>query len=315
MSQPSGTQPRSFWREPRAWLQSFWTFSRPHTVIGTSLSVWALYAIAVDTVGEQSLSGASVAAIAWLACLGGNIYIVGLNQLTDVGIDRINKPHLPIAAGEFAPAQARWLVGLSGSSALAIAALSGRWLFATIATSLIVGTAYSLPPIRLKRSPLLAALCILFVRGVVVNLGLFLHFTSAIAGRELLTPSVWALSGFIFVFTIAIAIFKDVPDLEGDKQFNITTLTILLGKRSVFNIARWIASSCYLGLIAVSLVWEVDLNPVFLVATHFLLLGGLWWRSRGVDLDRKPEIVSFYQFIWKLFFLEYLLLPAACWLA
>src|SRR3712207_8755450 len=38
---------------------------------------------------------------AMLACLCGNVYIVGLNQLEDVEIDRINKPHLPIAAGEF----------------------------------------------------------------------------------------------------------------------------------------------------------------------------------------------------------------------
>ncbi|NEQ10646.1 MAG: homogentisate phytyltransferase, partial [Moorea sp. SIO4E2] len=29
--------------QPAAWLYSFWKFSRPHTIIGTSLSIFALY--------------------------------------------------------------------------------------------------------------------------------------------------------------------------------------------------------------------------------------------------------------------------------
>ncbi|KAG5560972.1 hypothetical protein RHGRI_004107 [Rhododendron griersonianum] len=29
-----------------------------------------------------------------------NLYAVGLNQLTDVEIDKVNKPYLPLASGE-----------------------------------------------------------------------------------------------------------------------------------------------------------------------------------------------------------------------
>jgi hypothetical protein len=53
-------------------------------------------------------------AVAGLACLLGNLYIVGLNQLEDVDIDRINKPHLPMAAGEFTLTDGRWIVSLAG---------------------------------------------------------------------------------------------------------------------------------------------------------------------------------------------------------
>ena len=35
-----------------------------------------------------------------LALLCGNGYIVGINQIYDVDIDTINKPFLPVAAGE-----------------------------------------------------------------------------------------------------------------------------------------------------------------------------------------------------------------------
>ena len=31
---------------PQSWVRAFWEFSRPHTIVGTSLSVLALYAIA-----------------------------------------------------------------------------------------------------------------------------------------------------------------------------------------------------------------------------------------------------------------------------
>ncbi len=122
----------------------------------------------------------------------------------------------------------------------------------------------------------------------------------------------WTLTLFIVIFTIAIAIFKDVPDMEGDRQYNITTFTILLGKKAIFNLSRWVITVCYLLMIALGIVWLSDLNLTFLIISHLGLLALLWWRSQQVDLDSKAEIASFYQFIWKLFFWEYLLFPAAC---
>ncbi|MGK7893965.1 MAG: homogentisate phytyltransferase [Xenococcus sp. (in: cyanobacteria)] len=298
------------------WLSSLWKFSRPHTIIGTSLSVLALYLISLAT----GNSGNSIFAdlnlelmlAAWTACLCGNVYIVGLNQLTDVEIDRINKPHLPLASGAFSLSQGRWIVGITGFLAIAIAILSGWWLFATVVISLLLGTIYSLPPIRLKQFPFFAAFCILTVRGIIVNLGLFLHFSQKFQLEEMITSTVWALTLFILLFTIAIAIFKDVPDLEGDKKYNIATFTLILGKSKVFNISRSVITLCYLGMVFAGIFWLNSINAGFFVGYHLVLLVLLWWRSRKVDLEEKSAISSFYQFIWKLFFLEYLLFPLAC---
>lgn len=316
MSQVSPTYSRNLFQEPLAWLYSFWKFSRPHTIVGTTLSVWALYAIALAT-NHSSISFTNFGEMleAWLACLCGNVYIVGLNQLEDVAIDKINKPHLPVAAGEFSLQQGWWLVGIGSSMALILAALGGKWLLATVGISLSIGTAYSLPPIRLKRFPFLAAMCIFTVRGVIVNLGLFLHFNLRLSGREFVPDAVWLLTAFILVFTVAIALFKDVPDMEGDKEYNITTFTLLLGKKAIFRVVLWIISACYLGAIAASWVWPIQIDPVFIAAAHLGLLSLLWQRSREVNLENKPEIARFYQLIWKLFFLEYLLFPIACFLA
>lgn len=306
------------------WLYAFWKFSRPHTIIGTSLSVLGLSAIALsdklDLLWDDGLfvsASLATVAIAWIACLCGNIYIVGLNQLEDIEIDQINKPDLPLASGEYSLRQGRFIVGLTGLSAIILALLGGPFLWATVGISLGLGTAYSLPPIRLKRFPFWAALCIFTVRGVIVNLGLFCHFSWAFSGDTAwnlpaIPPTVWVLTLFILVFTFAIAIFKDIPDIEGDRQYNITTFTIRLGTVSVFNLARGVLTVCYLGMILASVPLQGYLNPVFLAFVHLVLLSVLWWRSMNVDLEDRKAIARFYQFIWKLFFLEYLLFPIAC---
>jgi homogentisate phytyltransferase / homogentisate geranylgeranyltransferase len=294
-------------------LSSLWKFSRPHTIIGTSLSVFALYTIAIATT-HSPISATSIIQLlgTWIACLLGNVYIVGLNQLYDVEIDRVNKPDLPLASGKLSITQGKWIVGVTGILAIAIAALLGKWLLVTVALSLAIGTAYSLPPIRFKQYPLLAAFCILTVRGCIVNLGVFSHFNRVLAGRDSLPTSIWVLTLFILVFTVAIAIFKDVPDLEGDRQYQIETFTIVLGKSAVFNFTRWAITLAYLGTIAAGILISSTINLWFLVISHAGLLGLFWWRSQDIDLDKKESIANFYQFIWKLFFWEYLVFPIAC---
>ena len=299
------------------WFYALWKFSRPHTIVGTSLSVMGLYLIAIAS--SISFHQWSQLLGTWIACLCGNLYIVGLNQLEDIEIDQINKPHLPLAAGEFTKTQGQLIVGITGVLALVLAGLLGPFLFGMVGISLVIGTAYSLPPIRLKRFPFWAALCIFTVRGAIVNLGLFLHFNQVLAnpvpGKIFVLPEVWALTLFIVVFTFAIAICKDIPDIEGDRQYNITTFTIQMGAPTVFNLARWVLTTCYLGIALAGVLWLPGVNLVFLVTTHLVVLGLMWWRSLGVDLQDKSAIASFYQFIWKLFFLEYLMFPVACLLA
>ncbi len=303
-----------------SWLYSFWKLSRPHTIIGTSLSVLGLYLIALSDIIPIWDTGIGVSlhlislGISWIACLCGNVYIVGLNQLEDIEIDQINKPHLPLAAGEYSRNQAQCMIATTGILALILAGFQGQFLLATVAISLILGTAYSLPPIRLKRFPFWAAFCIFTVRGVIVNLGIFLHFQQVISTETspLITPSVWALTLFILVFTFAIAIFKDIPDIDGDRQYNITTFTIRLGSRAVFNLARWVLTLCYISMMAGSLILKTDVNPIILSLTHLGAFSLMLWRSTSVNLESQREIAQFYQFIWKLFFLEYLMFPLAC---
>ena len=149
-------------------LINFIRFSRLHTIIGTSLSIVVLYFIATSYGDEYN---SNLALLGWtlLSCLGANIYIVGLNQITDVEIDKINKPYLPLASGAFSMRVGYLITFGSLIVSLVIATYLGKYLLGTVLLSLVLGTAYSLPPFRLKRFPFWAAFCIIAVRGLIVN--------------------------------------------------------------------------------------------------------------------------------------------------
>jgi len=112
---------------------------------------------------------------------------------------------------------------------IVLALTQGLLETAAVVTALVVGAAYSLPPVRLKRFPLAAALCISGVRSAVVNLGMYGHFALVFGGALTIAPSVWALTAFVLPFSFAIAVLKDVPDMEGDRRYRIATFTVRLG--------------------------------------------------------------------------------------
>ena len=68
--------------------------------------------------------------------LATNLFIVGLNQVTDVDIDRINKPWLPIASGALSMPAARRLVWAALALALGLGALAGPWALAAFAVGI-----------------------------------------------------------------------------------------------------------------------------------------------------------------------------------
>ncbi|MFT0813983.1 homogentisate phytyltransferase [Synechococcus sp. OH20] len=294
--------------------QVLWRFARPHTVYGTSASVLGLYLLAGFVAAgslQPVLSALPQLGLAWAACLAANVYIVGLNQLTDVEIDRVNKPHLPLAAGSLSWRQGLGIVVACGAASLLLAAAGIPYLLLTVLLSNGIGTAYSLPPLRLKRFPLAASACIYSVRGLIVNLGLYSHFQQVMQGRvELSAPIVW-LTGFMSIFGLVIALFKDIPDMEGDRQFAIATFSLRFGPERISRFCITILAFCYLGFIGVGISLPLAGNGLWLLVGHLLGLGILLCYGVHLDLSRRDAIVGYYQLIWKLFYLEYLLYPWA----
>jgi homogentisate phytyltransferase/homogentisate geranylgeranyltransferase len=282
-------------------LVVLWRFSRPHTIIGTALSVVGLWAISENARGVPDL------AATLLVGLMVNVAIVGVNQITDVEIDRINKPFLPIAAGALSLSGARAIVIACTVLPLVLAVTQGSVETVAVAAGLAVGALYSLPPFRLKRFPVAASLCITGVRSIVVNLGVYWHFAGEI------DPPVWALCLFVLPFSFAIAVLKDVPDIEGDRAYSIRTFTVRLGGRRVFQIGLAALGLAYAGMIFVApFALAGSAQPAVLVGGHVAAAALLLYWSRQADPRDRTGFTRFYMRVWALFFLEYLLVPIAC---
>jgi homogentisate phytyltransferase / homogentisate geranylgeranyltransferase len=290
-----------------------WRFSRPHTIIGTTLSVIGLYVIAVAELPTVA-AGEGLGDLAWtlLAAWCVNVFIVGINQLEDVEIDRVNKPFLPVASGELSVPAARRLVAACAVVPIALALTQGLVELAGVVAGLVVGTAYSVPPLRLKRFPTLAALSITGVRAVVVNIVIALHFSRSLGGEPGTVPGpVWALCLFVIPFAFAIAILKDLPDAEGDRRHRIATFTLRLGPRRVLAIAMAALTAGYLGMALIGPFVVPGVQPLVLAGGHLAALAYLWLARAGTDPGDPASATRFYMRVWALFFLEYLLVPLA----
>lgn len=285
-------------------------FSRPHTIVGTTLSIVALYLLAL-AYAEPPSGSTALLLITLVSCLGANLFIVGLNQLTDVEIDRINKPYLPLASGAFSIHTGRWLIFSGLAISLLLAVYAGKYLLLTVVLSLLLGTAYSLPPIRLKRFYFWAAFCIITVRGLIVNLLLFLHFHWLLNGTQRVPILVWWLTAAIFTYGLVIAWFKDMPDTEGDRAYSINTLSLRLGVEAVFRIGNILLIGLFLLLVGLPFWTEIPVNEALFSFGHALMLGLLLWSIRRVDLAQQASIARYYQTIWLLFFAEYILFAIA----
>lgn len=116
------------------------------------------------------------------ALLFGNGYIVGINQIYDVKIDKVNKPFLPLASGALSQGVA-WILVLSFAVAglFTTSLFFGPFISTLYALGLLLGTLYSVPPFRMKRYAFASFTVVAIVRGFLLNFGVY-HATRAALG-------------------------------------------------------------------------------------------------------------------------------------
>ncbi|RYY89163.1 hypothetical protein EON63_01180 [archaeon] len=144
-----------------------------------------------------------------LALLCGNAYIVGINQIYDVDVDSINKPFLPLPAKLITEDKAWGIVLASLLTGIYTVrrhfSLPIQYLYFL---GLTLGSLYTLPPLQLKRIPLLAGCTIAIVRGFLLNFGVYYAVREALGVKFSWNPMVMFISCFMTVFASVIAITK-----------------------------------------------------------------------------------------------------------
>jgi len=313
-------------------LTVLWQFTRPHTLIGSALAIPSLHILAAPTFRQAFSYPTLVSSVfAMVPSLLMNLYITGLNQITDVEIDKVNKPNLPIPAGHLSRKRATFVVLVALILSLGIGImypiLSSNGLNVALWGSMILGTMYSLPPIRLKRFPVLAAFCIVAVRGTVINAGFFAHAKTVAFSRTGDVTSVIECLGegkcylsclFFAVFGVVIALMKDVPDVKGDALFNIRSFTVRIGQKNVFNAMRILLFGLFFGVGASFLRGVTRACTPTIRVCRAIVASSAFAAGLSVQKEAKyvePEdsglVYKYYMHLWKLFYLSYLVLPFA----
>ncbi|KVH90643.1 UbiA prenyltransferase family [Cynara cardunculus var. scolymus] len=214
---------------------AFWRFLRPHTIRGTALGSVSLVTRALlenPNLIRWSLLFKAFSGLVALIC--GNGYIVGINQIYDIGIDKVNKPYLPIAAGDLS-VQSAWFLVLSFAvvGVIIVGMNFGSLITSLYCLGLFLGTIYSVPPFRMKRFPVVAFLII----ATVLSVPPALQFCSPVA----------FITTFVTLFALVIAITKDLPDVEGDRKFQISTFATKLGVRNIALLGSGLLLINYIG--------------------------------------------------------------------
>ncbi|XP_058068001.1 probable homogentisate phytyltransferase 1, chloroplastic isoform X2 [Magnolia sinica] len=309
-SEPEAFSSKGSWKTS---LDIFYRFSRPHTVIGTTMSIISVSLLAVESISDLSPLFLTGLLEALVPALFMNVYIVGLNQLFDIEIDKVNKPNLPLASGEYSVKTGILIVLSFAVLSFFIWWIVRSWpLFWALFISFLLGTAYSinLPLLRWKRFAVVAAICILVVRAVIVQLAFFLHMQTFVFRRPAAfsRPLIFA-TAFMSFFSVVIALFKDIPDIDGDRIFGIRSFTVRLGQKRVFWTCVYLLEMAYSVAVAMGIVSSCTWSKFITISGHAILASILWSRAKSLDLKSKAAITSFYMFIWKLFYAEYLLIP------
>lgn len=288
-------------------ISAIWQFSRPHTIIGTSISLISLYIILC----RERFAHYPLLIMVLIAGLASNLFIVGINQIADVHIDKINKPLLPIPAQKLTIGLA-WIVVIGALIiSLGIALYMTPWFFGVIIISSAIGWAYSMPPFHLKAHHLTAALAISSVRGPLVNLGAFIVFQQLVDKNAPLPVNLITLTCFITLCGIVIAWFKDLPDIAGDAKYNIRTFAVLYTPKTALIAGSILMSVAYMITICINALTSPDVlhsyNRNVLLYGHIGLLVAFILNSLTIRLRNQRSITRFYKRFWLFFFAEYLL--------
>ena len=277
--------PRAMLRliKPVTWFPPIWAYLCGSISVGVSLvEHWQMVALGMVVAGPI-VCGMSQAANDWC----------------DRHVDAINEPDRPIPSGRI---PGRWGLYI----ALAMTALSlvagwflGPWGFGATIVAVLAAWAYSAEPIRLKRSGWWGpALVGLSYEGLPWFTGAAVLLAEAPAFQNVCLAALYAFGAH------GIMTLNDFKALEGDRQFGVRSLPVVLGPDVAARVATTVMALAQLLVIALLAIWG---KPYHAVAVLALVVGQVfamrvlmqdpkryapWYNGTGVVLYVSGMMVS-----------------------
>ncbi|WP_306052849.1 prenyltransferase [Natronococcus wangiae] len=241
------------------------TLSRPRFWLYLAGPVLVGVAYAAGSVGEL-FAPAAVALFAYFL-LPANVFLYGVNDIFDREIDAVNPKKGEKEARYRGQRSVPLAVAVSGALALALLPLTPPTAWGWIGGFLVLGAAYSAPPIRFKTTPLLDSVS----NGLYVTPGAAAY--AAVAGSQ--PPALAVLGGWLWA--MGMHTFSAIPDVEPDRETGVRTTATALGEGRTYAYcgACWLAGAAAFG--------ALDYRLGALMAVYPALVGVIALSSVAVD--------------------------------
>ncbi len=203
-------------------LKLYWTFGRPFTLIPPMVGIFSGSLIGYGATHAHLVIHHVVLAVLAAGVL--NAASNGINQICDFENDRINKPHRPLPSGRMSWREAWMFVAMTYFLALAMVAVINGQIFVIYVIAALATLAYSVPPVRLKRSTWGSNIIIALIRG-----GLLKVAGWAAVATVLRSVEPWYIGSIYVVFLLGATTTKDFADIEGDRAAGCITLPVKYG--------------------------------------------------------------------------------------
>ncbi|GAY62645.1 hypothetical protein CUMW_219520, partial [Citrus unshiu] len=257
-------------------INAIFQFTRPFFLLGVTIDMTSVSLLAPQQFADLTPTFFIGLLKAIVPGLLVNIYEVGVNQLYDVEIDKINKPDLPLASGDLSIGAGITITCTCLLMSLAIGImLRSPPLISTIIMWVALSSAYSvdLPFLRWKRNPFLATMYGVLERGLAMPLGYFMHI-------QALAVKCW--------FCVLLVLLKDMPDVDGDKEHGIQSSVLWLGVYMLLVV--------YGALVIAGASSPFLESKLITIIGHSTLAFLLLQRARNVDVSSQAAILSFYSY-------------------
>lgn len=193
------------------------------------------------------------------------------NDWCDRHVDAINEPGRPIPSGRIPGRWGLWIALAMSVLSLALGATLGTWGFIATIVGVIAAWAYSVEPIRLKRSGW-------FGPGLVgLSYESLPWFTGAAVLSQTLPSGPIILIALLYgIGAHGIMTLNDFKALEGDAQMGVNSLPVTLGPEKAAKVACIVMLVPQVFVILALAKWGQSTHASIVLA---LVLGQLWAMS------------------------------------
>jgi len=200
-----------------------------------------------------------------------------LNDIFDLGVDRVSSPDRPLPSGMLSVREVLVVVFACLAGGAFLASLGSPFSFSVALILIFLVFAYSAPPLRFRRflvAPYLTIAsfaCLSFLMG-----------SGFVAGQ----PQTRLILGSLLVFSYATGscMVKEFKDIEGDSRDGVQSLPVYLGlDRAVAVTLPIYLAVC---LLVLPFFYLFDLGPLFLVSFAAVFLAKV---KTSYDLLQDPS--------------------------